>query len=181
MVLDIDSRQPGANPPAAGTHTAATDIGAPLQVSFEFFPPTEPAMETLLWESVMRLAPLSPRFVSVTCGAGGSTTDRTHDVVHRLRAETKLDVAPHLTSIGASQAYLGEVARRYWESGIRRIVALRGDRPAGAPNAAAEPGGYRSAIELVAGLRSVADFDICVAAYPEVHPEAKSGRKILST
>ena len=152
----------------------AATRGSPVSVSFEFFPPTDPEMESTLWASVRRLEPLAPRFVSVTYGADGSTRDRTLDVVRRLQADTTLAVAPHVTSIGASRAELLELARQYWNSGIRRLVALRGDLPASTRQAAAPAHSWLRGVDLVAALRSVADFDIYVAAYPEVHPEAIS-------
>ncbi len=144
----------------------------PVQVSFEFFPPHDEAMEQALWASIERLAPLAPRFVSVTYGADGSTRDRTHRVVSRVLRETRLTGAPHLTCIGASRAEILDIARGYWEEGVRHIVALRGDPPAGSGPYAPHPDGFAHASDLVAGLRSVADFEVSVAAYPETHPEA---------
>lgn len=143
-------------------------------VSFEFFPPKTEAMEVSLWRVVARLAPLAPRFVSVTYGAGGTTRERTHAIVARLRRETMLEPAAHLTCVGASRDEIDAVAHAYWEAGIRHIVALRGDPPAGTGAYRPHPAGYARAIDLVQGLRQVADFDISVAAYPEVHPEAAS-------
>ncbi len=155
---------------------------APSRVSFEFFPPKTAEMEQSLWAAITKLAPLGPAFVSVTYGAGGSTRERTHATVRRIRQETSLEPAAHLTCVGASRAEIDEVARDYWASGIRHIVALRGDAPAGAagfaPGGAGgyapHPDGYAYAVDLVQGLRRVADFEISVAAYPECHPEAKS-------
>jgi methylenetetrahydrofolate reductase (NADPH) len=144
------------------------------KVSFEFFPPNSPAMEATLWQSVERLAPLAPRFVSVTYGADGSTRDRTHNIVTRIARETRLLSAPHLTCVGASAADVQSVAHQYWQEGIRHIVALRGDPPQGSVGYVPFPGGYEYAVDLVRGLREVADFDISVAAYPEGHPEAPS-------
>jgi methylenetetrahydrofolate reductase (NADPH) len=144
----------------------------PVEVSFEFFPPKTPEMEATLWQAIERLAPLRPRFVSVTYGADGSTRDRTHRVVARLGRETGLKGAPHLTCVGADRAEIDGIARTYASEGIRHIVALRGDPPAGATRYQPHPGGYAYAADLVAGLRKVADFDISVAAYPEGHPEA---------
>lgn len=144
------------------------------QVSFEFFPPKTPAMEETLWNSIQRLAPLQPRFVSVTYGADGSTRDRTHRIVSRIIRETGLRAAPHLTCVGATKGEVQAIAAQYWAEGIRDIVALRGDPPAGADHYEPYPGGYEYAVDLVAGLHEVADFDISVAAYPEVHPEAPS-------
>jgi methylenetetrahydrofolate reductase (NADPH) len=145
-----------------------------IEVSFEFFPPKTEKMEQTLWESIKILEPLHPRFVSVTYGAGGSTRERTHATVERILKETSLTPAAHLTCVGASRGEVDEVARAYWQAGVRHIVALRGDP--------AEPGtkfqphadGYRDAAELVAGLKNVAPFDISVAGYPEVHPDSSS-------
>lgn len=150
-----------------------------IRVSFEFFPPADAAMESTLWQSVQRLAPLSPHFVSVTYGADGSTRDRTHQLVSRIQRETSLTGAPHLTCVGATREEVLEVARQYWREGIRHIVALRGDAPQGATQYEPHPEGYAYASDLVAGLRSVADFDISVAAYPETHPEAPSAEADL--
>jgi methylenetetrahydrofolate reductase (NADPH) len=144
----------------------------PVSVSFEFFPPNDAAMEQTLWESIQRLAPLAPRFVSVTYGADGSTRERTHNVVTRILRETPLTAAPHLTCIGAPRGEILDIARGYWEAGVRHIVALRGDAPAGQGAYMPHPDGFAYAADLVRGLRTVGDFDISVAAYPEVHPEA---------
>ena len=145
-----------------------------VEVSFEFFPPHSEKMEETLWNSVQRLKHLAPRFVSVTYGADGSTRERTHAAVERIVAETDLTAAPHLTCIGASCGEIDEIAREYWDMGIRHLVALRGDPPRDAATYQAHPDGYAYAADLVAGLRKVADFDISVAAYPEAHPEAPS-------
>ena len=143
-----------------------------IGVSFEFFPPRTEEMERTLWRSILRLAPLEPRFVSVTYGAGGGTRHRTHATVHRILRETPLTPAAHLTCVGASRAEVDEVARSYHAAGVRHIVALRGDPPEAGAGYAPHPGGYPHAVDLVAGLRRIADFDISVAAYPETHPEA---------
>jgi len=143
-------------------------------VSFEFFPPKTEASEMTLWQTVQRLAPLQPRFVSVTYGADGSTRDRTHRIVSRINAETGLTASPHLTCVEATTSEVDGIAKAYWDEGVRHIVALRGDPPHGAKNYVPYPGGYNYAADLVTGLRRVADFEISVAAYPEVHPEAKS-------
>ena len=145
-----------------------------LNVSFEFFPPGDAEMEATLWRSVQRLAPLAPRFVSVTYGADGSTRARTHQLVTRIQRETALTGAPHLTCVGASRGEILDIARQYRDQGIRHIVALRGDPPQGSAGYEPHPEGFAYAADLVAGLRSIADFDISVAAYPEVHPEAPS-------
>ena len=146
----------------------------PVSVSFEFFPPGDEAMEKTLWASLRYLAPLNPSFVSVTYGADGSTRERTHNVVSRLQDEHALNCVPHLTCIGASQGEVLDIARRYWDQGIRHIVALRGDPPAGTTTYEPRADGFAYAADLVRGLRSVADFEISVAAYPEKHPEAPS-------
>jgi methylenetetrahydrofolate reductase (NADPH) len=147
-----------------------------VAVSFEFFPPKTPEMEATLWKSVQRLAPLAPRFVSVTYGADGSTRDRTHKIVTRVARETGLTAAPHLTCVGATREEVLAVARRYRDEGIRHIVALRGDPPQGQATYVPHPGGFAYAADLVAGLKTVGDFDISVAAYPDVHPEARSAQ-----
>jgi methylenetetrahydrofolate reductase (NADPH) len=146
----------------------------PPLVSFEFFPPKTPEMEQKLWQTVKRLEPLSPRFVSVTYGAGGSTRERTHATVLRIRRETSLEPAAHLTCIGADRGEIDDIARRYWEAGIRHLVALRGDPLPGEVAYRAHPGGYAYAAGLVTGLKRLADFELSVAAYPETHPEAPS-------
>jgi methylenetetrahydrofolate reductase (NADPH) len=149
-------------------------LAHPVQVSFEFFPPGDEKMEQTLWQSIQRLAPLRPRFVSVTYGADGSTRERTHNVVSRVVKETLLTPAAHLTCIGMDRAHVLEIARSYWHTGVRHIVALRGDAPQGSSGYKPHPGGFAYAVDLVRGLRSVADFEISVAAYPEGHPEAPS-------
>ncbi len=143
-------------------------------VSFEFFPPGSPQMEQTLWKSIEHLAPLGPKFVSVTYGADGSTRERTHNVVSRIIKETELTPVPHLTCIGASRGEVDDIARRYWDEGVRHLVALRGDPPKDSNGYEPHPDGYAYAADLVAGLKKIADFDIAVAAYPEVHPEAPS-------
>ena len=145
-----------------------------IHVSFEFFPPGNEKMEATLWESVQRLAPLGPSFVSVTYGADGSTRERTHSSVERIVQETGLTAAPHLTCIGASRDEVDDIAREYWDMGVRHLVALRGDPPKDSDGYTPHPDGYAYASDLVAGLKRVADFDVSVAAYPEVHPEAPS-------
>ena len=146
----------------------------PPALSFEFFPPKTDALEAQLWTCIRRLEPLGPRFVSVTYGAGGTTQARTHATVSRLVRETSLTPAAHLTCVGASRAEVDEVARSYWEAGVRHIVALRGDPPAGTDRYEPHPEGYAYAADLVAGLQRVAPFEVSVAAYPETHPTALS-------
>jgi len=143
----------------------------PPLLSFEFFPPKTDALENQLWSCIRRLEPLRPRFVSVTYGAGGSTRLRTHATVARIVRETALVPAAHLTCVGASRGEVDDVARQYWQAGVRHIVALRGDAPPGAAYAP-HPDGYAFAADLVSGLKRVADFEISVAAYPETHPSA---------
>jgi methylenetetrahydrofolate reductase (NADPH) len=150
-----------------------------LAVSFEFFPPSDDEMARQLWTAVQRLAPLEPNFVSVTYGADGSTRSRTHDCVLRILRETELRVAPHLTCVGASQEEVLGIALDYWNHGVRQMVALRGDLPAGGGGAADKADsvasrGFTYASELVAGLKRTANFDISVAAYPEGHPESRT-------
>jgi methylenetetrahydrofolate reductase (NADPH) len=145
-----------------------------IEVSFEFFPPKSETMAETLWSSIQTLAPLHPRFVSVTYGAGGSTRERTHATVKRILEETDLTPAAHLTCVGASREEIDSVARGYWELGVRHIVALRGDPPEPGGKYQPHPDGYRDATELVAGLHAVAPFDISVAAYPEVHPDSST-------
>jgi len=149
-------------------------LAGDIDVSFEFFPPKSAASEESLWQVVQQLAPLAPRFVSVTYGAGGSTRERTHATVARIIAEAQLPAAAHLTCVDASRAEIDAIAAQYWEAGVRHIVALRGDM--GEPGApfTAHPQGYANAAELVEGLLKVAPFDISVAAYPEVHPDSPS-------
>ena len=152
---------------------------APIRVSFEFFPPADAAMEATLWNSVERLAPLAPRFVSVTYGADGSTRERTHRVVTRIQDETALTGAPHLTCVGASRGEILDIARGYWDQGVRHLVALRGDTPQGAAHYQPHAQGFAYAADLVAALARLAPFDISVAAYPEVHPQAVSAQADL--
>jgi methylenetetrahydrofolate reductase (NADPH) len=146
-----------------------------INVSFEFFPPKDEKSEAALWRTVKRLEPLAPKFVSVTYGAGGSTRDRTHAIVKRMVDETTLKPAAHLTCVDASQEEVNAVAQGYLDAGINHIVALRGDPPEGTDGYKPHPDGYDHAVDLVGGLKSVGDFEISVAAYPEMHPEARDG------
>jgi methylenetetrahydrofolate reductase (NADPH) len=150
-----------------------------FSVSFEFFPPRTPESEDQLWRAITRLAPLAPKFVSVTYGAGGSTRERTHRTVKRILTETTLVPAAHLTCVGATRQEIDAIADAYWESGVRHVVALRGDPPAGATKYEPTPGGYAWASELVAGLRARHDFDVSVATFPEGHPDSLSLDKEL--
>lgn len=148
----------------------------PVNVSFEFFPPSTASMVETLWQSVEHLKRLNPKFVSVTYGADGSTRDRTHEVIKRLMSETDLTVAAHLTCVGADRDEVLEVAGQYWDMGVKHIVALRGDPPQGCDSYEPHANGFAFASDLVAGLKSVGDFEISVAAYPEIHPEAPSAQ-----
>jgi methylenetetrahydrofolate reductase (NADPH) len=167
------------SPCASGHQLTGLAVSSPLpqdvEVSFEFFPPKTEKMEAKLWDCIERLKPLKPSYVSVTYGAGGSTRERTHATVKRIRQETALEPAAHLTCVGATREEIDEIARQYWADGIRHIVALRGDPSDGIGNAyEPHPGGYAYAADLVAGLKKIADFEVSVAAYPEVHPQAIS-------
>ncbi|WP_448581937.1 methylenetetrahydrofolate reductase [NAD(P)H] [Thermaurantiacus sp.] len=170
---------PHARPPGR-LDLPASDI----DISFEFFPPKTPAMAETLWASIAELAPLAPRFVSVTYGAGGSTRERTHATILRIQAETQVPVAAHLTCVNASRDEIDAIARRYWDEGVRHIVALRGDPPPAAdgskPRFIPRPDGYNDAAELVAGLARIAPFELSVGAYPETHPEALSAEADLA-
>jgi methylenetetrahydrofolate reductase (NADPH) len=161
------------NVPSDQRRSRETGERQPFQVSFEFFPPKTDVMEERFWESVHKLAPLHPRFVSVTYGAGGSTRERTMRMVSQVKAETGVDAAAHLTCVGATRAEVDQVVHAYKTAGIKRIVALRGDPPGGVGQPWVQhPGGYTSAAELVAGIRRIGDFDISVAAYPDKHPQS---------
>ena len=148
------------------------DLAGDAEVSFEFFPPKTEKMNETLWEAVRTLEPLAPRFVSVTYGAGGSTRERTHATVARIARETGVPAAAHLTCVGASKSEIADVARAYWDAGVRHIVALRGDPPVIGTAFEAHPDGYTSAADLVEGLKKIAPFELSVSAYPEMHPEA---------
>jgi len=154
-------------------HGSTRAVEAPPRVSFEFFPPKNPQMEAQLWSTVKALEPLLPQYVSVTYGAGGSTRDATFETVRRIAAETHLRPAAHLTCVGHGRKDIGKLLERYWQAGIRHIVALRGDHPAGAASAT-PPDGLAFAADLVAFIKTVGDFEISVAAYPEMHPQAQS-------
>ena len=160
--------------PIRETMTSDPWAGPKPRVSFEFFPPKTAEMEGKLWSAIRRLEGLKPAFVSVTYGAGGTTRQRTHATVERLLADTGLTPAAHLTCVGAARREIDAVARRYWAAGVRHLVALRGDPPQDSEGYRPHPEGYAFAADLVAGLKRVADFEISVACYPEVHPEAAS-------
>ncbi len=160
---------------AAGARKSRLIGSGEIKVSFEFFPPKTEKLEEALWKAVHRLAPLAPEFVSVTYGAGGSTRERTHKTLATMLEATDLRPAGHLTCVSATREEVDAVIRDYWKLGVRHIVALRGDAPAGV-GAVYEPhpGGYAGAAELVAGIRDIAEFDISVSGYPEMHPESPS-------
>lgn len=146
-----------------------------FDISYEFFPPKTPEMEAQLWDSIARLAPLKPKFVSVTYGAGGSTRERTHNIVARLAAETDILPAAHLTCVSAAREEIDEIVCGYRNAGVRHIVALRGDPPTGVGTKfEPHPRGYRSSTELVRGIRAIGDFEISVSTYPEGHPESRT-------
>src|SRR5271163_4022345 len=163
-------------PPASDGHRAlkSADIKSPA-ISFEFFPPKTEEMERSLWDTINRLAPLSPNFVSVTYGAGGSTRERTHSTIARILAETSLTPAAHLTCVGAARGEIDDIVSRYHEVGVRHIVALRGDPPGGIGTAyTTHPDGYQTSAALVAGIRKRhRDIEVSVSAYPEKHPESR--------
>jgi methylenetetrahydrofolate reductase (NADPH) len=173
MILSLDqmaeSRRALASPLFAG-------LPGDAEISFEFFPPKTEKMEEQLWDAIVTLEPLDPRFVSVTYGAGGTTRERTHNTVARIAKETSIPAAAHLTCVDASRDEIAEIADAYWEAGVRHIVALRGDAPNSDGKFEPHPQGYASAAELVEGLRKRHPFEISVSAYPETHPEAQSAQ-----
>src|SRR5450830_1806331 len=148
--------------------------GRRISVSFEFFPPNSEEMDKILWDSIERLKPLAPNFVSVTYGAGGNTRERTHATVKRILSETSLTPAAHLTCVAATSAEVDAIVRNYHDAGVRHIVALRGDSVGGAGSKyAPHPGGYSNAADLVGGIKRISsDFEISVSAYPEKHPDS---------
>ena len=170
----MNARLPLRDPNAPVGAIARTSAESPdLKVSFEFFPPKNQKMEDKLWASIEKLAPLSPDFVSVTYGAGGSTRERTHRTVSRMVSETDFSPAAHLTCVDATRDEIDQVARDYWEAGVRHIVALRGDPSDGIGETyTPHPGGYAYANDLTEGLKKIADFEVSVSAYPEQHPES---------
>ena len=173
---------PDTGPRSTGAVTSEFPARAPqrLRVSFEFSPPRTEGAERTLWETVTRLTPLRPTFFSVTYGAGGSTRQRTHETVARLKSETGIAAAAHLTCVAATQGEIDDVARAYWDAGIRHIVALRGDPPSGMGSKySPHPGGYANAAALVAGLKRIGDFQISVAGYPEKHPDSPDAKADL--
>jgi methylenetetrahydrofolate reductase (NADPH) len=155
------------------THMTQSHQALP-SLSFEFFPPHTPEGAQRLWRSVERLAPLAPTFVSVTYGAGGTTRERTRNAIQAIRERARLNVAGHLTCVGATREETLEVARSYARLGVRRIVALRGDPPKGEGGFVPHPDGFASSVELIEGLRGIGGFEIAVGAYPEKHPEART-------
>jgi len=168
MILSLDQM-------AESRRALASSLFAGLpgdaEISFEFFPPKTEKMEEQLWESIVTLAPLAPRFVSVTYGAGGSTRERTHNTVARIAKETSIPAAAHLTCVDATRDEIAEVADAYWNAGVRHIVALRGDPPNAGGKFEPHPQGYASAAELVEGLRKLHPFEISVSAIPKPIPK----------
>ncbi len=180
MSPDTGPLSTGTGPLNAGASEFPARAPQRLKVSFEFSPPRTEAAERTLWETVTRLTPLQPTFFSVTYGAGGSTRQRTHETVARLQSETGIDAAAHLTCVAATKGEIDDVARAYWDAGIRHIVALRGDPPSGMGGKySVHPGGYENAADLVAGLKKIGDFQISVAAYPEKHPDSPDAKADL--
>jgi len=169
-MLEPLSITPAPTAPLRASRTHCADIC----VSFEFFPPKTEEMEKTLWESITRLAPLGPSFVSVTYGAGGTTRERTHSTVTRIVKETSIKPAAHLTCVAASRDEIDAIVRDYWDNGVRHIVALRGDPQDASGGFCPHPQGYETSTALVAGIRRLGDFEITVSAYPEGHPESAS-------
>jgi methylenetetrahydrofolate reductase (NADPH) len=173
----LPKRDPNA-PVGAIARTSSEQAGNPshgnVSVSFEFFPPKTKGAEKRLWSAIEALEPLNPDFVSVTYGAGGSTRERTHRTVERMAKETRFDPAAHLTCVDATREEIDEIAKDYWNAGVRHIVALRGDPQTGIGDRyTPHPEGYAYASDLVAGLKRIADFEVTVSAYPERHPESR--------
>ncbi len=147
---------------------------AATHISFEFFPPKTLPASFRLWDTVQALAPLAPQFVSVTYGAGGTTRKLTHEAVETIHKNYGLNVAAHLTCVDATREQTLAIAESYAEIGVREIVALRGDPPAGSSGFAPHPEGFASSVELIEALAKTGKFDIRVGAYPDKHPEAQS-------
>lgn len=143
----------------------------PIRVSFEFFPPKNKDMELSLWKNIKRLEPLNPQFVSVTYGAGGSTRDRTHELVREIKSKTSIEPAAHLTCVNSGVAEIVEIADKYWNDGIKHIVALRGDKTIGGKKSKHK---LKYATDLIKLLKNCNNFDITVSAYPECHPDSKN-------
>ncbi|MEH3036674.1 MAG: methylenetetrahydrofolate reductase [NAD(P)H] [Sphingomonas adhaesiva] len=180
MTFSVDQLEEARRAHADGESAVAlgaplyADVGGDVVVSFEFSPPKTDKAEVNLWQSIETLCPLNPRFLSVTYGAGGSTRDRTHATVARIARETDVPAAAHLTCVEATRGEIDAIAQEYWAAGVRHIVALRGDPPAGATSYAPHPGGYENAAALVAGLKRLHPFEISVAGYPEGHPSSQN-------
>ncbi len=176
----LPKRDPNAAIGAIARAADSAKTDAPqggVRVSYEFFPPKSGVMEEKLWTAIQKLEPLNPDFVSVTYGAGGSTRERTHKAVSRMVKETSFKPAAHLTCVGSTQSEIDEIVQEYWDAGVRHIVALRGD-PQDGIDATYKPleDGYAYASDLVEGIKKVADFDVTVGAYPELHPESGTWR-----
>ncbi len=143
-----------------------------ISVSFEFFPPKNQDSIKSLWVNIKRLEPIKPKFISVTYGAGGSTRENTHNLVREIKEKTSLEVAAHLTCIGSSKEEIEKIAEDYWNSGIKHLVALRGDKPKG--QFEKEIVDFTYSTDLIEFLRKKFDFEITVSAYPESHPDSNS-------
>ncbi len=156
------------------SHCIIPPLEKELNISFEFFPPTGPKSETRLWQTLANLAPLNPDFVSVTYGAGGTTQDRTFDTVERIHDELGIPAASHLTIVGATRVQITQLLQDYKTAGIKHILALRGDPPAGEGHFKPHPDGFENSIELIEHIQQMGGFEISVAAYPETHPRALS-------
>ncbi|WP_108859329.1 methylenetetrahydrofolate reductase [NAD(P)H] [Ruegeria sp. Alg231-54] len=146
------------------------------EISFEFFPPKTLEASFRLWDTVQTLAPLEPRFVSVTYGAGGTTRELTRDAVATLHKSSGLPVAAHLTCVDASRQETLEIADTFARAGVQDIVALRGDPPSGRDRFEPHPEGFANSVELISALAETEMFNIRVGAYPDIHPEAQNAR-----
>lgn len=180
MTMSFPRRDPNA--PVGAIARTFSDVAAgaesnDVKVSFEFFPPKTTQAEKRLWSAIEKLEPLSPDFVSVTYGAGGSTRERTHRTVEKMAQDTSFTPAAHLTCVDAPRDEIDRIAQDYWEAGVRHIVALRGDPTSGiGERYDPHPEGYAYASDLVEGLKNIADFEVSVSAYPELHPESSDWR-----
>ena len=143
-----------------------------ISVSFEFFPPKNQVSIESLWTNIKRLEPLKPKFISVTYGAGGSTRENTHSLVKEIKKKTSLEPAAHLTCMGTSYQEIEKIAEDYWNTGVRHLVALRGDVPKEIDGN--KQNDFKYATDLIRFLKGKYDFEITVSAYPEMHPDSYS-------